>query len=82
MDTIIKDDYTGRIIDKRSYKLSSEKYPKIISVLGGNEEVKDSIGYTDSGRPLYMVQYRWQTICAPADLDRLEKRLEEQNAQI
>ncbi len=77
MDKIIKDDYTGRVIDKRSFKLDPDKYPKIISVYKGNEEVKDRIGYTDGIRPLYMVQYRWQTICAPSDLDRVEKRLEE-----
>lgn len=74
MDKIIVDDYTGRVIDKRSYKLDPEKYPFIVGVLGGNEEVKDLIGHAAGNRPLYMVQYRWQTMYAPADLDKAEKR--------
>lgn len=77
MDKIIQDDYTGRVIDKRSFKLDSKKYPKIISVLGGNDEVKDRIGHTEGIRPLYVLQYRWQTLCAASDLDSMEARLEE-----
>lgn len=77
MDKIIQDDYTGRVIDKRSFKLDPKKYPKIVSVYGGNDELKDCVGHTDGIRPLFVLQYRWQTICAPSDLDRLEARLEE-----
>ena len=77
MDKIIQDDYTDRVIDKRSFKLDPKKYPKIISVYGGNDELKDCVGHTEGIRPLFILQYRWQTICAPSDLDRLEARLEE-----
>lgn len=77
MDKIIQDDYTGRVIDKRSFQLDPEKYPKIISVYGGNDELKDCVGHTEGIRPLFVLQYRWQTICAPSDLDRLEARLKE-----
>lgn len=75
MEKVIIDDATRKVIDKRAEKLDPEKYPRILSVLGGNEETKDCIGYTSSGRPIYAVQYVWQTLCAPADLDALEKRL-------
>lgn len=75
MEKTIIDDVCGKVIDKRAEKLDPEKYPKIISVLGGNDEIKDCIGYTSTNRPIYSVCYVWQTICAPSDLDALEERL-------
>lgn len=74
MAKIIKDDCCERIIDARSYPLDPAKYPNILKWHpDANRILKDRIGYVDGHRPVYELRYVWETLFAPADLEKLEK---------
>lgn len=76
MTTIIKDDCIERIIDERGEPLDPTKYPNIVKTIPEVNDVrKDKIGFVDGHRPVYALRYVWETLFAPADLDREESKL-------
>lgn len=67
----VKDIRKGMVVPIADYKTAeySEAEKKILS-LGLNNVQGNRVGDSNNGKPLYLVQYVWQTIYSPKDLER------------
>lgn len=67
----IKDIRKGAVVPIADFKTAENvEAEKMISALGLNSIQRDRVGDTSNGKPVYLVQYVWQTMYSPADLER------------